>query len=338
MKKNVKVFAKVSAVFLAFLAGNTLSFAQDALSGNAKDQIAAVQARIQEKGAKWVAGETSLSNMPREEQLMRVGLNFQPIPAPPIEEPVVFASQPASLDWRDNNGNYVSAVTNQKSCSSCWAFAMTAGLESNVMRTQNNAAPVDLSEQVMLSCSGAGSCKGGSLNANYLQTTGLPPEAVYPYTATDGSCAAAAPGWQSTAYKIAAWGSVSRNLAAIKAALNEYGPLPTGFYVYEDFMYYKSGIYTYATGRRLGGHAVLLVGYNDAEQYFIVKNSWGPAWGDKGFFKIAYSEMENSVSFGLSTIAYRSKAAQRGLETINKAVESLNMDGRWGRVEQLFNN
>ena len=50
---------------------------------------------------------------------------------------------------------------------------------------------------------------------------------------------------------------------------------------------------------------MLLVGYNDAEQYFTLKNSWSPAWGEQGFFRIAYSEMDSVVDFGLSTIAYR---------------------------------
>ncbi len=332
MKKNIKGLA----AFLVLLAGNTPSFAQQALSGGVKEQIDQVQAAILKTGAKWVAGETSLSNLSQEELQARVGYNFQPLNAPPIGDASISGTPPASLDWRDNNGNYVSAVTDQKKCGSCWAFAMTAGLESNVLRSQNTGAPVDLSEQVMLSCSGVGSCNGGTLNANFLKKTGLPPESFYPYTATDGDCATAAAGWQDQAKKIGSWGSVSKTVAAFKTALNDYGPLPTAFYVYEDFIHYKSGIYSYTTGKRLGGHAVLLVGYNDAEQYFIVKNSWNTGWGENGYFRIAYSEMKNSVSFGLSTIAYKSFAAQQKLEKFNKGIEELNLDGRWGRLEPVF--
>jgi C1A family cysteine protease len=69
-------------------------------------------------------------------------------------------------------------------------------------------------------------------------------------------------------------------------------------------MNYKSGVYSYTSGKELGGHGVLLVGYNDAGQYFIVKNSWGPGWGEDGFFRIAYSELKSVCNFGLSTIAY----------------------------------
>ncbi len=337
MKKNIKVLAALSAAVLAFLAGNTPSFAAP-LSGSVKDQIATIQSLIQKNGAKWVAGETSISRLPREEWKFRVGLDYQPITAPPIEETEVSAPLPPSLDWRDNNGNYVTGVRDQAKCGSCWAFALTAGLESNVLRSQNTGiTDIDLSEQVMLSCSGTGSCNGGRLNANYLENTGLPIEAAYPYTATDGSCDAAAPGWQSSAYKIGSWGSVSGHLSALQKALNTYGPLPTAFYVYEDFMYYKSGIYTHTTGSRLGGHAVLLVGYNDAEQYFIVKNSWGPDWGENGFFRIAYSELDTFVNFAMSTIAYQSKDAQRRIEALNKTMEGINTDGSWGRVQPLFN-
>lgn len=332
MKINIKGFA---AAFLVLSAGNAPSFAQQALSGDPKEQINQVQAAILKAGARWVAGETSLSNLSPEEWQARVGYNFQPLDAPAIDENSVFGPPPASLDWRDNNGNYVSAVTDQKKCGSCWAFAMTAALESYVLRRQDAGAPVDLSEQVMLSCSGAGSCNGGTLNANFLKTTGLPPESFYPYTALDGNCAAAAAGWQKEAKRIGSWGSVSKTLTALKTALNDYGPLPIAFYVYEDFMHYKSGVYSYTAGKRLGGHGVLLVGYNDAEQYFTVKNSWNTGWGEKGYFKIAYSEMKSPVNFGLSTIAYKSPAAQPR-EKLDRIVEELNLDGRWGRVEPVF--
>jgi C1A family cysteine protease len=48
----------------------------------------------------------------------------------------------------------------------------------------------------------------------------------------------------------------------------------------------------------------LIVGYNDAEQYFIVKNSWGTGWGEAGYFRIAYSELTSVATFAYSNIAY----------------------------------
>lgn len=324
MKKTLNL-AVLAAVLFAAAAP---AYSQQALSGDVKQQIKEVQDAIAKKGAKWTAGETNISAA-REDWEYLVGLNFEPVDAEPIEL-VAAAELPAALDWRDANGNFVTSPKNQKKCGSCWAFSMTGGLESYTLLKKNlPGQDLDLSEQVMLSCSGAGSCKGGRLSAGYLQRTGLPLESVYPYTGADGSCSAAAPGWQAGAQKIGAWGSVSQNLNAIKTALVKYGPLPIAFMVYEDFMHYKTGIYSYTTGKRLGGHAVLLVGYNDAEKYFSVKNSWDLGWGEQGFFRIAYSEMDNSVNFGLSTIAYRAAKDETPVGEIARA-------GAWSRVAPLF--
>ena len=92
---------------------------------------------------------------------------------------------------------------------------------------------------------------------------------------------------------------------AIKNALNTYGPVNTTMEVYSDFFYYSTGVYHYTTGTYEGGHAILIVGYDDANQYFICKNSWGTGWGEQGFFRIAYSELNSVTQFGDYTIAYQ---------------------------------
>ena len=88
--------------------------------------------------------------------------------------------------------------------------------------------------------------------------------------------------------------------------------------VYEDFRHYKSGIYSRVSGKYLGGHAVLLVGYNDDEEYFMVKNSWGPDWGEDGYFRIAYSEMRSRVFFGgLYSLAYHAGGGNKSVEALD---------------------
>lgn len=303
MKKYGKnAIAGLSALLL--LLCSTASYAKGLAAMRPEDRIATVQKAIQEKNAKWVAGETSLSGLSFQEQQRTVGLNFQLLDVPPLPDSKLTAKAPASIDWR--NDGIVAKVKNQGQCGSCWAFALTAALESYVMRVPAMPKNVELSEQVMLSCSGVGSCNGGTLDGDFLQETGLPPASYYPYAAADTECGKAKEGWQKASYKIGAWGSVSRNVEKIKTALAQYGPLPTALWVYEDLMHYKSGIYSYTSGKKLGGHAILLVGYNDAEQYFILKNSWGEKWGENGFFKVAYSELNTVVSMGLMTIAYTS--------------------------------
>jgi C1A family cysteine protease len=276
--------------------------------------LSQVQQDIKGKGAKWEARETSMSRLSVEERRMRLGHRGS---ATPGKGRVAVATTPAyalapNLDWRNNGGNYVSGVRNQGGCGSCWAFAATAALESYTMiKNKQPNTNLDLSEQVTVSCSGGGSCAGGdpSAAANFFMSTGLPLETCYPYTGANGTCASACPNWQPTAYKLKDWNWVtSANgqtpVDAVKSALTDHGPLIMTMHVYGDFMYYGGGVYTHVSGSWAGDHAILTVGYDDANQCFIVKNSWGTGWGESGFFRIAYSEITGDSKFGYWTIAF----------------------------------
>lgn len=87
----------------------------------------------------------------------------------------------------------------------------------------------------------------------------------------------------------------------IDALTNGY-PVVMGFYVYDSFMsknVTKTGIMPYPNTRReklLGGHAVLLVGYNKTKKVFIVRNSWGTNWGDKGYFYMPFDIVKPNMS------------------------------------------
>jgi len=277
-----------------------------------RDEIDEINAAIAREGAEWVAGETSLSRLSHAERQSRLGL----LP-PVIMEGELLIEQftpralPSHIDWRDNGGNYVTPVRDQKSCGSCWAFATTAALESVTLRTLGTpGVDLNLAEQVLLSCSGAGNCQqGGSIGSAsaYIRDTGLPLESCYAYTGANGTCSSACSNWQASSYKITSYSyvtSTSPTVETLKNALYSYGPLVTTMQVYSDFDSYESGIYSYVTGYYRGGHAILLVGYDDPGQYFICKNSWGTWWGDSGFFKIAYSQINSVVNFGDYTIAY----------------------------------
>lgn len=87
--------------------------------------------------------------------------------------------------------------------------------------------------------------------------------------------------------------------------LVKYGPIAVGFQVYQDFMAYKGGIYhhTFLDDKfnpfELTNHAVLVVGYgadpSSGEKFWIVKNSWGNSWGEKGFFRIRRGNDECAI-------------------------------------------
>ena len=91
-----------------------------------------------------------------------------------------------------------------------------------------------------------------------------------------------------------------KDLGAIRKALTK-GPLVTTLSVYEDFPLYSSGIYKHVTGKSLGGHAVSIVGFDDATRSFVVRNSWGEDWGEKGFVRISY---DDDSGIGESTWLY----------------------------------
>lgn len=278
-----------------------------------KQELTTIISAIAEKRAQWVAGETSVSRLTPPERKMRVGLIMPKVTGTEqlaVPETQAYMLAP-SFDWRNNGGNYVTPVRDQRSCGSCWAFATTAALEAGkLIAAQTPSTDLNLAEQVLVSCGGAGSCGGGSIDraSNYLRSTGLPVEACYPYTSTNGTCSNACQNWTQTAQKITAWSWVATTaptVDALKSALSTSGPLVTTMEVYADFFNYRSGVYSYVSGSYQGGHAVLLVGYDDAGQYFIVKNSWGTSWGEAGYFKIAYSQINSVVKFGRYTIAYQ---------------------------------
>lgn len=266
---------------------------------------------IRANGAEWTVRETPFE---RPRKLGLIDPVFQAegetnSSLPLSQAPV---SLPSALDWRNFGGNYITPVRDQGACGSCWAFATTAALESAALIANvTSSTDLNLSEQLLVSCSGAGNCEqGGYIDyaSDYLRDTGLALETCYPYIGNDGRCNDACPSWQDSSYRISNWRYVANGSAtsgALKNGLYTYGPLIVTMYVYEDFYYYyDTGVYTYTSGDFLGGHAVLLVGYDDAGQYFIAKNSWGSGWGESGYFRIAYVDLRSPVRFGKWTIAY----------------------------------
>jgi len=280
--------------------------ASSASSRQQEGELDDIREAIKERRARWSARETSISTLAPGQRKMRLGVRPQTQVAPvaPAEAPLG-PSFGSSLDWRNFRGvSVVTPVKDQGACGSCWAFSTAAGLESQIMM-MGGGVP-DAAEQILVSCSGAGTCNGGypTRASIFMQTSGIAGEEKFPYSGTDQSCRAALEGWQRTAAKLGSYYSIPARVNDIKHALAAYGPLPTTFDVYTDFYSYAGGVYSYAAGALEGAHAVLIVGYDDAAQAFTVKNSWGKAWGENGYFRIAYTEVGGSAKFGRETLAY----------------------------------
>jgi len=279
-------------------------------------EIDEIRQAIKAKNAEWTAEQNPISILPPEERRKRLGALEE------FETDVGVSTSfyayaplalPATFDWRNyNGGNYITPVRDQGSCGSCWAFAPTAALESKALLTFDwPGIDLNLSEQIVLSCSGGGNCATGgyaSTASNFLRDTGTNLETCYPYTATDGNCSDACFNWQSSVYRFDSWSYVVNGTTAsvdvVKNAIYTNGPVAAWFRVYEDFYSYSSGVYTYTSGTYQGNHFVLVVGWGDSDNAFIVKNSWGTDWGESGYFKINYSELSGETQFGRTTIAY----------------------------------
>lgn len=153
----------------------------------------------------------------------------------------------------------------------------------------------DFSEQQLVSCADLGGCGGADPGdaLSYIRDNGIVSENCFPYTANDDPCDLCA-GYEDQLSTITEWGYVcwfSVDEVAIKAALAD-GPLVTTMDVYSDFYSYSSGIYQRTSDELMGGHAIVMVGFDDdgPTPYWICKNSWGATWGESGYFNIAMGE------------------------------------------------
>jgi C1A family cysteine protease len=124
-----------------------------------------------------------------------------------------------------------------------------------------------------------------------LKTLGVCSDSEMPYKDSDYTTAPTSQDITDAApYRITEYHAVA-GLALMKAALAEGNPVVLGIQVYESFEDALNGIIPMpntATEQLMGGHAVLAVGYDDAKQWVIVRNSWSDQWGDKGYCYIPY--------------------------------------------------
>jgi len=210
---------------------------------------------------------------------------------------------PSFFSWQDIDGiDYTTPIKNQLPAPTCEAYALCASLETLMQHQIGDLYYPDLSETHLFSYAG-GTIEAGYVHlveaVNYLKEYGVPDEGCFPdpHRAYDYPFESL-PGWENRTLKIKEWGWVENEEEAIKTALIEHGPLIICTYVWKDFFYYKEGVYTHRWGKRVGNHVMTLVGYNDSEECWIVKNSFGTNWGEDGWFKMSYDAEMFAVWYG----------------------------------------
>lgn len=218
---------------------------------------------------------------------------------------------PRHWDWRNVNGvNYDSPVRQQGSCGSCFAIATVSALEARTRILTKNKWKVRLSPQHVLDCSKknyAQGCDGGFpfLVSKWIHDNGgIPEESCHPYVAnSQGSCRQKCQDSKVVASKNfgyigGMYGACS--VAEMMKEIYNHGPTPIALEVGSDFMSYASGVFDrhlHKTLKRskkdhwqITNHAVVAVGWGEDKDsglpYWIIKNSWGPTWGEDGYIRI----------------------------------------------------
>lgn len=224
---------------------------------------------------------------------------------------------PPSFDWRDYQGHdWMTPVKDQGGCGSCWAFGAVGVLEAMHNIWSNDPdLDLDLSEQYLVSdCCFQGNCCGGSQETalRFICIYGVPDEDCLPYVdgtgctcseytcdencenRADGSCSDMAcsdrcSDWQNRLVKIDSAKYLASGQVDIKEYLSEKGPLVSTMGMGVGVGYWDGDIYRCTDDDRTN-HVVVIVGYDEAGRYWIVRNSYGTGFGDNGYFKLGYGE------------------------------------------------
>ena len=212
---------------------------------------------------------------------------------------------PNSVDWRHSGA--VTEVKDQGHCGSCWAFSSTGALEGQHYR--KSGVLTSLSEQNLVDCSGKygnNGCDGGLMDNAFRyikENGGIDTEKSYPYEGIDDSCH----------FERSTIGATDRGFIDIPEgdevkmmkAVATVGPVSVAIDAsHESFQLYSEGVYDEAdcSDQDLD-HGVLVAGYGtdkNGQDYWLVKNSWGTTWGEKGYIKMARNK-ENQC--GIATAA-----------------------------------
>lgn len=215
-------------------------------------------------------------------------------------------SRPTAVDWRNRWGwAWVTAVRDQNPCESCWAFACTAMVESMV-RVEHCVWAVlsegDVHQGIGAHCSSLGN---SDATLNWMRDHGLADPGCFAWTTADVRYTPTSDRAGRTV-RLPSYTNVG-SVEDQKNWLDTVGPLVCFYAVYQDFFAYGGGVYRkQATingqpNTLAGYHLMEVVGYDDHQSCWIVKNSWGTGWGEAGpyspagqggFARIGYGECE----------------------------------------------
>jgi len=253
----------------------------------------------------------------------------QVITAPTPADTVPTAALPANWDWRIQGGVVLaSADKNQhipQYCGSCWSQGTTSALSDRLAISTNGTWPaVNLAEQVVINYGGCGNCQGGEPSCVYafIHNNGVPDETCQQYMAANGkyddmgiceTCdptkASFWPGQCHAVKNYRSWyvhdhGSVVGADNMMKEIYTR-GPISCGVNVTPQFeSFVGDGVFKQPLANPQIDHEISVAGWGTAEdgtKYWLLRNSWGTYWGERGWAKVAFGSVgiETDCSWGV---------------------------------------
>ncbi|KAG0525079.1 hypothetical protein BDA96_06G024600 [Sorghum bicolor] len=236
-----------------------------------RDNVAFVESFNANKNNKFWLGVNQFADLTTEE--FKANKGFKPTSAEKVPttgfkyENLSVSALPTAVDWRTKGA--VTPIKNQGQCGCCWAFSAVAAMEGIVKLSTGNL--ISLSKQELVDCDTHSMDEGC--------------EVQLPYKAVDGKCK----GGSKSAATIKGHEDVPVNneAALMKAVANQ--PVSVAVDASDrTFMLYSGGVMTGSCGTELD-HGIAAIGYgmeSDGTKYWILKNSWGTTWGEKGFLRM----------------------------------------------------
>ncbi|XP_055537682.1 cathepsin B-like [Wyeomyia smithii] len=232
----------------------------------------------------------------------------------------------------------ISVIRNQGSCGSCWAVAAVSVMSDRLCIHSDGKLNIELAaEDLMACCKDCGNgCNGGFLDgtsfqywvdaglvsgAPYNTTGGCKPypfkPCEYPFTdchrEESPRCSHhCVEGFDGKYRKNKFYGSLAYKIPnderMIRLEIMTNGPVEAGFSVHEDLFLYRTGVYKHVIGKQVGKHAIRIIGWGEEHglPYWLIANSYGADWGEKGYFKFLRGSnhlgIEESVIAGLPRV------------------------------------
>ena len=199
---------------------------------------------------------------------------------------------PLNFDARIKWPNCIDTIKNQKSCGACYAISASSSFSMRYCIRNNLTNIINFSSQHLINC--LSGCKGEfpDIVWTYFNEKGIPKEECEPYKNKQDKCLRnTCDNNKNNKVKYYKSGKIKflENEYDIKKEIMLNGPVQSMFIVYKDYFDYKNGIYSHKYGNDIiDYHGVVIIGWGEENgiKYWVIKNSLGENFGDKGYFKM----------------------------------------------------